>query len=235
MSIEAGSVIELRWLDFDHPVFPPSDNALEHPSGLLAAGGNLHPETLITAYHQGIFPWYSEGEPPLWWTPDPRAVLEPGDLIINRTTAKLIRNTRFKFTTDREFGQVINACAEVRRGETWITREMIEAYECLHLAGYAHSLEVWENDQLVGGLYGVAIGSVFCGESMFHRSANASKLAFICLSQTLFGQGFGMIDCQLQNPFLQSLGVKEIRRQKFEKKLHQLRDSQCPWPGEWRL
>lgn len=228
-------MIELRWLDFDHPVFPPSKNALESPSGLLAAGGNLHPQTLITAYYQGIFPWYSEGEPPLWWTPDPRAVLEPGDLIINRTSAKLIRSNRFRFTTDRDFGQVIKACAEVRRGETWITREMIEAYERLHLAGHAHSLEVWEQDQLVGGLYGVAVGSVFCGESMFHRSANASKLAFICLSRTLFEQGFRMIDCQLQNPFLQSLGVKEIRRREFEEKLHRLRDGRCPWPGEWRL
>lgn len=228
-------MIELRWLDFDDPVFPSSDDALEHPSGLLAAGGNLHPQTLITAYHQGIFPWYSEGEPPLWWTPDPRAVLEPGDLIINRTSAKLIRNNRFRFTTDRDFGQVINACAEVRRGETWITREMIEAYESLYLTGYAHSLEVWEQDQLVGGLYGVAVGSVFCGESMFHRSANASKLAFICLSRTLFEQGFRMIDCQLQNPFLLSLGVKEIPRQEFEEKLHRLRGSRCPWPGDWRL
>ena len=228
-------MIELEWLDFNHPVFPPTDKALEQPSGLLAAGGNLRPETLMAAYHHGIFPWYSDDEPPLWWAPNPRAILEPGDLIINRTTARLLKNVQFKLTTDQSFSQVINACAAARPGETWITEEMIEAYEQLHTSGHAHSLEVWEKNQLVGGLYGVATGSVFCGESMFHRRSNASKLAFICLSRTLFEHGFGMIDCQLQNPFLQSLGVKEVQRREFEQKLHQFRNSQCPWPDEWRL
>lgn len=228
-------MIELLWLDFEHPVFPPTDHALEHPSGLLAAGGNLLPKTLLNAYYQGIFPWYSEGEPPLWWAPDPRAILEPGDLIINRTTARLIKKSRFRFTSNQCFPHVVRACADARPGETWITPEMIEAYEALHRLGGAQSLEVWEGDQLVGGLYGVAIGAIFCGESMFHQRSNASKLGFICLAQTLMDHGFEMIDCQLQNPFLESLGVKEIQRNEFEQKLKQLRDTPCSWPEEWRL
>ncbi len=178
-------MIDLPWLDFQNPVFPPTVNALDEPSGLLAAGGNLHPETLVEAYYRGIFPWYSDGEPPLWWSPNPRAVLEPGDLIINRTTGKLLKKTNFHFTSDQCFWQVINACAQARPGETWITEEMLEAYDRLHNAGHAHSLEVWEKDTLVGGLYGVQIGAIFCGESMFHLRQNASKLAFVCLSNNL--------------------------------------------------
>jgi leucyl/phenylalanyl-tRNA--protein transferase len=228
-------VIDLPWLDFQNPVFPPTVNALDEPSGLLAAGGNLHPETLVEAYYRGIFPWYSDGEPPLWWSPNPRAVLEPGDLIINRTTGKLLKKTNFHFTSDQCFWQVINACAQARPGETWITEEMLEAYDRLHNAGHAHSLEVWEKDTLVGGLYGVQIGAIFCGESMFHLRQNASKLAFVCLSNNLFALGFGMIDCQLQNPFLQSLGVKEISRDQFERRMKELRDKPLPWPAKWSL
>tara|TARA_R110002073_G_scaffold299722_1_gene466840 strand:- start:121 stop:807 length:687 start_codon:yes stop_codon:yes gene_type:complete len=228
-------VIDLPWLDFENPVFPPTKNALEEPEGLLAAGGNLYVETLAEAYYRGIFPWYSDGEPPLWWSPNPRAILEPGDLIINRTTRKGINNSRFQFTSDQCCSRIINACAQTRPGETWITEEMLEAYEQLHLAGHAHSLEVWENNKLAGGLYGVQVGAIFCGESMFHLSPNASKLAFICLAKNLFAQGFGMIDCQLQNPFLQSLGVKEVGRDLFECRLSQLRDRRLPWPEEWNL
>jgi leucyl/phenylalanyl-tRNA---protein transferase len=228
-------VIDLPWLDFETPVFPPTKNALEEPSGLLAAGGNLHPETLAKAYYSGIFPWYSDGEPPLWWSPNPRAILEPGDLVTNRTTRKSKKNSNFQFTSDQCFWQVINACAQARQGETWITQEMLEAYERLHLAGHAHSLEVWENDSLIGGLYGVQVGAIFCGESMFHLSPNASKLAFVCLTNNLFSQGFGMIDCQLQNPFLESLGVKDVSRNLFERRLQELRDKPLSWPAEWSL
>jgi len=228
-------VIDLPWLDFENPVFPQTKNALEEPSGLLAAGGNLHTKTLAKAYYRGIFPWYSDGEPPLWWSPNSRAILEPGDLIINRTTRKLINKTNFHFTSDQCFLQVINACAQARPGETWITEEMLEAYERLHLAGHAHSLEAWEKDTLVGGLYGVRIGAIFCGESMFHLRPNASKLAFVCLSKNLFALGFGMIDCQLQNPFLESLGVKEISRDQFERRMRELRDKPLSWPEKCSL
>lgn len=226
---------ELTWLDPEHPRFPPSDQALEHPSGLLAAGGNLSVSTLKSAYYQGIFPWYSEGEPPLWWSPDPRAVLFPSDLHINRTTEKLIKKSPFRFTSDICFAQVVKHCADSRSDETWILDEMADAYYDLHLEGYAHSLEVWQETKLVGGLYGVQVGGIFCGESMFHISPNSSKLAFICLANTLFAKGFQMIDCQLQNPFLSSLGVRELPRKNFESQLVSCRDNMIDWPNDWHL
>ena len=225
----------LTWLDSEQPVFPASQFALEEPSGLLAAGGNLSVQTLKAAYYRGIFPWYSEGEPPLWWTPNPRAILLPGMLRLGRTTEKLIKRHRYSFTTDRAFSDVIRHCSELRAGQTWIVEEMVDAYIELHKQGSAHSLEVWQSGDLVGGLYGVQVGAVFCGESMFHLEANASKLAFICLSSTLFSNGFTLIDCQLTNPFLQSLGVQEVARERFEQELLKGREQSAQWPVSWNL
>lgn len=226
---------ELVWLDPEHPVFPEIHLALQEPSGLLAAGGNLHVDTLKAAYYQGIFPWYSDGEPPLWWSPNPRAVLLPGDLHIGRTTEKLIKRSHFSFTTNKVFSEVIQRCSDSRLDETWIVEEMIDAYIDLHKAGLAHSIEVWQSQTLVGGLYGVQVGSIFCGESMFYKQPNASKMAFICLSNILFDKGFNMIDCQLVNPFLESLGVQETSRAAFEQELYKGRDNDIEWPDTWML
>lgn len=226
---------ELKWLNPDFPVFPKTADALEEPAGLLAAGGNLKVGTLLSAYYRGIFPWYSDGEPPLWWAPNPRAVLLKNDLHLSRSAQKLIRRQPFSFSTDRAFTEVIERCAYSRADETWIVDEMIDAYQQLHDEGAAHSIEVWQDDTLVGGLYGVQVGSVYCGESMFHEQPNASKLAFACLAQGLFAHGFTMIDCQLNNPFLESLGVHQISRCIFETKLVKARDTAIGWPQEWAL
>lgn len=226
---------ELIWLDPNCPVFPETQFALTEPSGLLAAGGNLSTKTLQTAYYRGIFPWYSEGEPPLWWSPDPRAILLSGDIHVGRSTDKLIRKHDFSFTTNKAFSSVIQRCSDLRQDETWIVDEMIDAYIDLHHLGLAHSLEVWQSEKLVGGLYGIQMGSIFCGESMFHEQANASKLAFICLARTLFTNGFNMIDCQLINPFLESLGVHEVSRSVFEQELSKGRDINAEWPEQFRL
>ena len=226
---------DLIWLDPDQPVFPAIHSALDNPNGLLAAGGNLQVETLLSAYYQGIFPWYSEDEPPLWWSPDPRSILLPKGLHVSRSTEKLIKKNRFRFTSDQQFTQVVKLCADSRPDETWIVAEMQQAYTHLHQAGHAHSLEVWQDNKLVGGLYGVQLGGIFCGESMFHVQANTSKLAFICLARTLFAHGFQMIDCQLQNPFLESLGAVEISRHQFAGKLQRARDTQISWPTSWHL
>ena len=204
------------------------------PSGLLAAGGNLQVGTLREAYYRGIFPWYSEGEPPLWWSPETRAVLLPGNLRLSRSTLKLIRRNPFEFTCDQRFADVIGNCSSSRGTETWIVPEIQRAYTELHRAGDAHSLEVLQDQTLVGGLYGVQVGSIFCGESMFHSVANASKLAFTCLAETLFANGFKLIDCQIINPFLESLGVIEIPRATFETLLIRSRDQALVWPTDWR-
>lgn len=226
---------DLYWLDPINPVFPDTHQALTEPSGLLAAGGNLSVDTLKKAYFHGVFPWYSENEPPLWWSPDPRAIVLPGDLHIGRSNKKLIKHQRFSFTTNHAFSQVIENCSALRQQETWIVDEMVDAYNALHEAGAAHSLEVWQEQTLVGGLYGVQVGAVFCGESMFHLQPNSSKLAFICLCKTLFSHGFKMIDCQLINPFLASLGAKEVSRPYFEDRLLKHRDTQLSWPSSWSI
>lgn len=224
---------ELAWLDPIAPVFPDTSLALDEPAGLLAAGGNLDVDTLRQAYYKGIFPWYSEGEPPLWWSPDPRAVVCPGELHIGRSTKKLIKQQGVSFTTDQAFEQVISQCSTLRQQETWIIDEMVDAYIDLHKAGVAHSIEVWQQQTLVGGLYGVQLGAIFCGESMFHIQPNSSKLAFICLCNRLFSQGYKLIDCQMMNPFLASLGAKEINRADFEVLLSNYRDIQLDWPDNW--
>ncbi len=224
----------LPYLDESHPVFPPPETALREPDGLLAAGGNLRVETLLDAYRRGIFPWYEQGQPLLWWSPATRALLRPGDEHVGRTMAKSLARGSFQITTDRVFGEVIEACAAPRQraSGTWITPAMVAAYQRLHRAGFAHSLECWRDSKLVGGLYGIQVGGLFCGESMFSLEPNASKTAFIALSRTLARHGFSMIDCQIPNPHLASLGVQAVSREEFLAVLANHRDDTLAWPCE---
>lgn len=207
--------------DIHKSIFPDVELALTEPDGLLAVGGDLSVERLTSAYQQGIFPWYSEGQPILWWSPDPRMVLEPQNIKISRSLAKTIRKQEFKITFDQNFREVITACSESRlekgmkQDETWILDEMIEAYVQLHETGFAHSVECWNDNQLVGGLYGIAIGKVFFGESMFSRVSDASKIAFVSLAQQLEEWGFKLIDCQVYTSHLESLGATMISRKQF--------------------
>ncbi len=207
--------------DVHKTIFPDVELALTEPGGLLAVGGDLSVERLTSAYQQGIFPWYSEGQPILWWSPDPRMVLEPKDIKVSRSLAKTIRKQNVQITFDQNFRDVITACSEARlekgqqQDETWILDEMIEAYVKLHEAGYAHSVECWQDDKLIGGLYGIAIGKVFFGESMFSRISDASKIAFVTLAQQLKQWGFKLIDCQVYTSHLESLGATMIPRKQF--------------------
>ncbi len=203
--------------------FPNPELALSDPNGLLAFGGDLSPERLINAYQHGIFPWFNPGNPICWWSPDPRAVLFFDDLKISQSLAKTIRQNRFTITTDQAFDQVISACAATRKNApgTWITDEMIIAYNNLHALGHAHSIEAWQDDKLVGGLYGVSVGSVFCGESMFSRLRDASKVVIVHLVRHLQALHYQLLDCQIQNPHLASLGVTEIPRTTYLKLLKQ--------------
>ena len=222
-------MLNLTWLDDDSTLFPPTEWALDEPNGLLAAGGDLSEQRLLAAYRQGIFPWFSDGQPILWWTPSPRMVLFPEKLHISRSLRKTLRQQKFQITVNHCFADVIAACAESRskaksaedqgQKSSWITDSMKNAYIQLHQSGHAHSFEVWSAEQLVGGLYGIAIGQVFFGESMFSRMANTSKIAFVYLSQLLHSWGYGLIDCQVYSDHLVSLGAKEIAKPIFEKKL----------------
>ncbi|GAA5163238.1 leucyl/phenylalanyl-tRNA--protein transferase [Viridibacterium curvum] len=208
----------IPWLDPDAPpAFPPVSTALREPGGLLAAGGALTPEWLLTAYRSGIFPWYSVGDPILWWSLDPRMVLVPGQMRLTRSLLKTLRNGRFEVRCDTAFARVMKECAAPREpgGGTWITREMQRAYCRLHELGWAHSIECWQGDELVGGLYGLAIGRVFYGESMFHRVTDASKVAFAHLVRLLEQWNFAVIDCQMSTSHLHSLGAREISRADF--------------------
>lgn len=197
--------------------FPPSRLAEE--GGLLAIGGDLAPQRLLRAYSQGIFPWYNAGEPILWWSPTPRCVLLPGDFHRSRSLRKLMRKGEYCVTIDQSFAAVIRACATSdgrRLSGTWISREMVAAYEKLFRMGFCHSVEVWAGEELVGGLYGVSLGRCFFGESMFHIRTAASKVALYALSQTLFLSNFAMIDMQLPTPHLLSLGGRLLEREPFE-------------------
>ena len=197
-------------------LFPPP--ALAEEDGLLAVGGDLSRDRILLAYSMGIFPWYSDSSPILWWSPDPRLVLIPAELKVSRSLRQVIKKGVFSVTMDTTFERVIRNCAEVnRRGQqgTWITEEMIGAYIRLHCAGYAHSVESWDSGELVGGLYGIALGKVFFGESMFAIKSNASKVAFITLVQYLKKLSFSFIDCQVTTEHLKSLGAKEVSRKKF--------------------
>ncbi len=231
--------------------FPPVDTA--SPEGLLAVGGDLRPERLLAAYRHGIFPWYSEGQPILWWSPDPRAVLLPENLKISRSLRKTLRAGKFHVTLDTRFRDVMRACAEPRRtgmykcrerqdaesdhreysyGGTWITPDMIDAYTRLHVLGWAHSVEAWEGNNLVGGLYGVALGGAFFGESMFARATDASKVAFVHLVHQLVRWGFTLVDCQQYTEHLARFGAQEIPRPEFMCRLNDalaLPDRQGRW------
>jgi len=204
--------------------FPDPDDALDDPDGLLAIGGCLSPQRLINAYHNGIFPWYNPGEPILWWSPNPRLVLFPDRLQISRSLNKTLRKNIFDISYDRAFADVINACAAPRHQEnsTWISPEMNRAYNQLHQQGIAHSVEAWHNNKLVGGLYGLAIGQVFFGESMFHIQTDASKVAFVHLVNQLTTWNYQLIDCQVHSNHLVSLGAEEIDRADFNKLLKHL-------------
>ncbi|VAW75709.1 Leucyl/phenylalanyl-tRNA--protein transferase [hydrothermal vent metagenome] len=197
--------------------FPPPELASSEPNGLLATGGDLSPERLVSAYSKGIFPWYSEGEPILWWSPDPRSVLLPAQLKLSRSLRKVLRKNKFRVTMDTDFNAVMRACAAPRRDEpgTWISPDMMSAYEQLFEMGIAHSVECYENTTLVGGLYGVAIDKVFFGESMFSRRSDASKVAFAWLVRQLQAWKYQLIDCQIQSDHLDSLGAHCIPREQF--------------------
>lgn len=223
----------LTWLNRDDLTFPPLHRALRDPNGLLAAGGDLSPERLVAAYRHGCFPWYEEGQPILWWSPDPRMVVPPAQVRASRSLRKVIRQGRFTVTLNRDFPAVIRACAAPRdyaRG-TWITSAIEHAYLELHRRGIAHSVEAWQGDELVGGLYGIAIGQLFFGESMFSRVTDASKVAFVTLAQHLQGADFALIDCQMHTRHLESLGAREISRAEFVQYLDQYLDA--PAGANW--
>ena len=218
----------------NHPVFPPVTRALRDPNGLLAAGGSLAPEWILTAYQQGIFPWFSEGDPILWWSPDPRMVLVPGTERITASLHKTLRKGVFEVRCDTAFEDVMRACAAPRSyaSGTWIVEEMVEAYCTLHRLGWAHSVETWQNEELVGGLYGIAIGQAFFGESMFHRATDASKVAFAHLARMLGREKFAILDCQMSTAHLASLGAREMPRSEYVQKLAGWTQQQTP-PGRW--
>jgi leucyl/phenylalanyl-tRNA--protein transferase len=206
----------ISWLEPEsEPHFPNTSSALEEPAGLLAAGGQLNVDWLLLAYRHGIFPWFNDGEPILWWSPAPRTVLYPRDFHLSQSLRKLARQGRYQITENCDFNAVVEACAANRPGQqgTWINRQMIDAYCAMHQAGFAHSIECRDGDDLVGGLYGIAIGKVFFGESMFSRVANASKL---CIKQLIDCDRFELIDCQLPTDHLHSLGACEVNRSEFE-------------------
>jgi len=210
------------WIPESAPprAFPDVDFALEEPNGLLALGGDLRPERLLYAYAHGIFPWYGDGQPILWWSPDPRMVLEPGALRISRSLRKRLRRREYRVTRDRVFRAVVEGCAapRARQRGTWIVPEMMEAYGRLHALGHAHSIECWREQRLVGGLYGVAIGRVFFGESMFSAMPDASKVALVHLCRL----GFELIDCQLPSEHLVRLGAHTLSRAQFCRRLEAL-------------
>ncbi len=224
----------IPWLAADDP-FPPVASALTDPNGLLCAGGDLSPHRLLAAYRCGIFPWYSPGEPILWWSPDPRMVLPPGEIKLSRSLHKTLRNADYQIRLDTAFEHVIAACALAPRpGQhgTWITADMQRAYLRLHDLGYAHSVETWRDGRLIGGLYGVALGRAFFGESMFSRERDASKIALAHLCAYLAMHEFGIIDCQMETAHLASLGARPIPRADFLARLTELA-SRDHAPGHW--
>ena len=221
----------LTLLGRDDP-FPAPESALKEPNGLLCAGADLSAGRLLDAYRRGIFPWYSGGEPILWWSPDPRMVLYTGELKVSRSLAKNLRNKGYRVTVDTAFPEVVKGCAS--RKETWLGKPMQAAYLALHQSGHAHSFETWRGDDLVGGLYGVAVGRMFYGESMFSRATDASKVALVTLVKELVGRGFPLIDCQMKTPLLASLGGREIPRSAFLRALTALVNYEQP-SGKWSL
>jgi len=223
----------LRWLDPNdvEAPFPDVGHALKDPNGLLAIGGDLSPARLLRAYRHGIFPWYSDDQPILWWSPDPRTVLYPHHLKVSRSLRRTLKRKIFAVTADSAFRRVIECCAEPRAdgGGTWLTGEMIEAYCSLHTMGHAHSIETWYQGELVGGLYGLSLGKVFFGESMFSRRSDASKVAFVHLVEHLQTWGYELIDCQVASAHLSSLGAEAIPRRDFIAVLNRYCDVPNPW------
>jgi leucyl/phenylalanyl-tRNA--protein transferase len=223
----------LKWLEPGEP-FPPVEKALKDPNGLLAAGGDLSVERLLAAYRRGIFPWFSGHEPILWWSPDPRMVLYCAELKVSRSLAKSVRNKGYEVRIDTAFREVLAGCSGARRdgGGTWLGEDMRKAYAALHRAGYAHSFEAWRKGELVGGLYGVALGRMFYGESMFSRATDASKVALVALVEVLRARGFPLIDCQVRTPLLASLGARETPRRSFLREIAALVNYPQA-PGKW--
>lgn len=221
------------WINRQSNIFPPLGRALRSPSGLLAMGGDLSAERLVAAYRHGCFPWYSHGQPLMWWSPDPRTVLFPEELHVPRSLRKTLRQQHFRITYDSAFEQVIHACAQPRSSDsgTWVTPAMQSAYTRLHQLGHAHSVEVWHGQQLVGGLYGIAMGRLFFGESMFARMSDASKVGFVTLVQDLQQAGFTLIDCQMPTEHLARFGARDIPRSKFQQYLQ--RDLDSPSSMVW--
>ena len=231
----------VHWInEYDPPhAFPPIDAAFQVPDGLLAAGGDLSEERLLYAYAHGIFPWFSDGQPILWWSPNPRCILLPSDLRISRRSRRSLRNSGFTVSFNRDFAAVIEECAADRPGQegTWITDEMNTAYCRLHQAGWAHSIEIRKEDHLVGGLYGIAIGKVFFGESMFSREDNASKGAMLALCKILRDQEFALLDCQVVSPHLVNMGAVTIERAAFAAMLARACETAAKftgWPADGR-
>lgn len=224
----------LSYLNHELEQFPSPEFALTDPNGLLAVGGDLKPSRLLNAYYEGIFPWFNADDPILWWSPNPRAVFVPGNMKTSRSLIKHLKKQPWRFSINQAFNQVIQSCAAPRASQdgTWISQEIQEAYITLHELGQAHSIEVWQGDELIGGLYGIAIGQVFCGESMFHTQTNASKAAMLVLHQHLLKQGFKLIDAQVMNPHLASLGATALKRKDFINLLKRFRDLSAA-PNTW--
>lgn len=210
--------------------FPPSSNALEEPNGLLAAGGCLDSATLLRAYSRGIFPWYEAPQPILWWTPDPRSVLFPGELHVSRSLRRSLRRSGYRLAVNHDFAGVMRACAAPREGQrgTWINADMQRAYRRLHDEGWAHSIEVYDGEELVGGLYGVLLGGAFFGESMFSLRPDASKIALVALARALASHPGALIDCQVESGHLNSLGARNLSRLDFEQRLAQTLSQRGP-------
>ena len=226
--------MRLAVLDSKTPEFPDPNTALDDPDGLLAVGGNLQPDTLLSAYNKGVFPWYNEDDPLLWWSPSIRCVIDPLKVHISKSLHKQLRKNDYRVTFNQSFAQVISACAQRdNKTDTWINEDMIIAYTYLNNLGKAHSVEIWQNDLLIGGAYGVAIGAVFCGESMFSRQTNASKIALVHLCNHLATLGFKLLDCQLVNDHLMTMGAVSLSRRVFLKKLNHLRDYEIHWHNRY--
>lgn len=227
-------MIHLPWLDPEQIAFPSTEHAMTEPNGLLAAGGELSSDWLLHAYNKGIFPWFSDGEPILWWSPSPRTVIYTNELHISKSLAKTIKKQAFHISFDQAFTDVMVACAKPRENQgnegTWITDEVITAYIHLHELGHAHSVEVWHESVLVGGVYGIALGRMFFGESMFSRVSNGSKIALFYLARQLKEWQYVAIDCQVYNPHLERMGAQEISRATFESLLSQhVENIPCHW------
>ena len=231
-------MVTIQRIDDKNLEFPATEQALSYPNGLLAVGGDLSTNRLINAYRQGIFPWYEDPQPIMWWSPDPRSVLFPDELHVSRRLRKQMRLHNYRVTTDTAFHRVVTLCAAPRSAEsgTWITNSMGRAYMELHRLNYAHSVEVWDGrGQLIGGLYGVAMGAVFFGESMFSRADNASKMALVATVQLMRKRGYGIIDCQVESDHLNSLGARNIPRQDFEQYLHPRNGGEAPAPWQMEI